>query len=167
MNESKLIKNQTKTFRKDFLNGVLVVNVRYDDQCNNGHNTFSITADLYDRGFIRGETSIVHSNGKKYYLGSCGCLHDEVKKHFPDLSRAIDFHLCSSDGPLYYIENSLYHFENNDINGIQSCSIWPEFSAIDFEYYYNQDEFKTKLQERLPSLMEEFYQIVTSFGFQY
>ena len=50
MSESQLTKDQTKTFRADYyVDGkpeTLIATVRYDDQCGNGHNSFSITGDI-------------------------------------------------------------------------------------------------------------------------
>lgn len=84
---------------------LIIVEIRYDDQCNNGHNTFSITGEIWK------------SNNKGQKVGrdciACGCIHDEIIKHFPHLKRAIDFHLCSSDGPMYYIESTMYHIEQH------------------------------------------------------
>ena len=112
---STLTYNQTKTFRKDYVDEsgqpcVLIATVRYDDQCKNGHNTFSISGDLYDRSeYIRGESTITHANGKRLWLGSCGCLHEEIAKRFPELAPVIKWHLVSSDGPMHYVANSMYH----------------------------------------------------------
>ena len=70
---SVLTKNQVKTFRTEYTdeNGqpcVLVAKVQYDDKCNNGHNTFTITGELYDRSYrIRGDSlvdQLKNSSGK-------------------------------------------------------------------------------------------------------
>jgi hypothetical protein len=74
-----------------------------------------------------------------------GCCHDEVAKHFPELAPFIKWHLTSSDGPMHYIANTVYHatehgptsawvyFEDKE-NGIKShcvkyCDI-PEAEKI-------------------------------------
>lgn len=72
----------------------LRVNVRFDDDCNNGHNTFAITGDVRD------------ARGREIAMG---CLHDDIAQVFPELSHLIQWHLCSSDGPMHYIANTLYH----------------------------------------------------------
>ncbi|TFZ81465.1 hypothetical protein [Candidatus Macondimonas diazotrophica] len=100
--ESVLTKKQSKTFTKkiEYLGkpSYMVCTVRYDDECGNGHNSFAITADIYwdvkgvYRNFIAG-----------------GCLHDEIYKYFPNLRKYIKWHLVSSDGPMHYVANSLYH----------------------------------------------------------
>ena len=76
----------------------LTVTLRYDDRCGNGHNTFSITGELYVNG--RWESS--------------GCLQDLIQDHFPGYRHLIKWHLVSSDGPMHYIANTLYHVSDRD-----------------------------------------------------
>lgn len=115
---SVLTKKQVKAFRTEYTDEhgqpcVLVVKVRYDDDCGNGHNTFSITGELYDRSNrIRGHSQVdqlKNSSGKTLWLGSCGCLHEEITERFPELAPLIKWHLVSTDGPMHYIANSMYH----------------------------------------------------------
>lgn len=70
--------------------------IRYDDQCGNGHNTFSIT------GYIREGW---HSSGD--------CIHDKIIKYYPELSHLIKWHLCSADCPLHYVANTLYFVDEH------------------------------------------------------
>lgn len=77
---------------------VLVVFLRYDDDCGDGHNSFSIT----------GECD-----------GNMGCIHDTIAKYAPHLIPYLKWHLCSSDGPMYYIENTTYHAGDTDYNGMK------------------------------------------------
>ena len=67
--------------------------VRYNDDCSNGHNTLSVT------GLVKWD------DGSE----SFGCCHEEIAAAFPELIPAIEFHLCSSDGPLHYVANTTYH----------------------------------------------------------
>lgn len=75
--------------------------LRFDDQCGNGHNTFSLTADIYDG---RGRDAVG------------GCCHDEIVKAFPELAPFVKWHLCSTDGPMHYIANTLYYVEEHGPN---------------------------------------------------
>ncbi len=104
--ETTLTKKQVKTINRNFEeNGIvynLTVKLRYDDECGNGHNTFAITGEVREVG--------------KRRLESCGCIHDTIKKVFPEFEHLIKWHLCSSDGPMYYIENTLYHAESHGPN---------------------------------------------------
>jgi len=84
----------------------IIANVRYDDECGNGRNTFSITADISRKG----------RNGQWYEWGG-GCCHEEVAKRFPELAPLIKWHLCSSDGPMHYLANSTFFAGGKDHNG--------------------------------------------------
>lgn len=72
--------------------------IRYDDECGNGHNTFAITCDIRN------------SRGK-WVAG--GCCHEEFAQAYPEFAHLIKWHLCSSDGPIHYIANTLYHASNS------------------------------------------------------
>lgn len=110
MKKSILTKNQVKTFTKCFVEDgqkyKIEANVRYDDKCGNGHNSFSITGTIY-----RVETNGIFS------WDSCGCIHDEIKKHFPKLRKYIKWHLCSSEGPTHYVANTIYLAGDKDYHG--------------------------------------------------
>ena len=122
--ETTLTKSQKKSIVRNYEeNGIvytLTVTLRYDDECGNGHNTFAMTGELRESGRTR--------------LISCGCLHDDIKKVFPEFEHLIKWHLCSSDGPMYYVENTLFHakshgpnrchIEFNDVkNGLSTSSV--------------------------------------------
>lgn len=103
MSNSVLVKKQVKVFGPVVIgNGSkeqITATVRYDDQCGNGHNTFSITGETTD--------------------GSGGCIHDEIARCFPELAPYIKWHLCSSDGPMHYIANTVYHAGDRDYKGLR------------------------------------------------
>lgn len=123
MTTSTLTKKQVKAFRKDYTeNGkpvTIIAKVRFDDQCGNGHNTFSITADIFESHRHPGEETIVHESGKTMWLSSCGCCHDEIAKHFPQLRPLIKWHLCSTDGPMHGVSNAIYHAGDRDCWGMR------------------------------------------------
>ena len=107
-NASKRTKNQKITteyrMRKDGKEKCRAF-IRYDDECGNGHNTFSIT----------GETRELY-NGR-WHEGSGGCIHETVAEYFPEYAPFIKWHSVSSDAPMYYIENTVYHAGNRDCWG--------------------------------------------------
>lgn len=105
--KSKLALKQEKKFEKQIdYSTKIICNIRYDDTCNNGHNTFSITVD------------ILHKDSRHLYiLESCGCLHEDIEKYFPEFKHLIKWHLTSSDGPLYYLANTLYYISDRDSSG--------------------------------------------------
>ena len=101
---SVLTKKQVKMFKKAYVeNGqeyVLIAKVRYDDECGNGHNTFSITGEIWSA-----------KNGQPIGRDceSCGCIHKDITKRLPELAPYIKWHLVSSDEPMHYIANTVYH----------------------------------------------------------
>lgn len=107
-----LVKSQVKKYGPKPIagygtNGQITVTVRYDDQCGNGHNTFSITADV-----------VTTESKRQGDIAAGGCLHDEISKHFPELAPFIKWHLCSSDGPMHYVANTTYHASDRDHRGL-------------------------------------------------
>jgi len=111
--KSLLVKDQKLSKDKDIQYAgepcCITATIRYDDRCVNGHNTFSVTG------------SIVAKRGK----GVCyGCIHDEIIKYFPELEKYIKWHLVSSEMPLYYIENTLYHMSDKDSFGLRKGEPW-------------------------------------------
>lgn len=82
---------------KTRIRGWFTVEVRYDDQCGNGHNSFAITG----HGKIR-------MPGERYAGEIGGCCHDLIAKLFPKLEPYFKWHLCSSDGPMHYVENTTW-----------------------------------------------------------
>lgn len=118
---SVLVKHQVKTYGPKFYteDGTryrITAKVRYDDRCGNGHNSFSITADI-DRQTPRGWED--HSGG---------CCHDEVAKYFPALAPFIKWHLTSSDGPMHYLANTVYLAGNRDCHGLLEGEFRQHFS---------------------------------------
>jgi len=103
-------KQIVKHFRENDKNYTLFINLRFDDECNNGHNTFAITGSLY-QGSYKVEPA------SEQNLISCGCLHDEIAKYAPELAYLIKWHNVSSDGPMHYLANTLYNVGDLDCWG--------------------------------------------------
>jgi hypothetical protein len=121
--DSVVTRKQKRSYRTEWTDDdgehVLVAIVRYDDQCGNGHNTFSITGELYSQnGDKRGgrEKTRVRPT---FRLESCGCVHDIIAARIPKLAPFIRWHLCSSDGPLHYIANTLWFAGDRDCWGLR------------------------------------------------
>jgi hypothetical protein len=71
---------------------------------------FTITGTLYKR-----------MTDDVYRDISCGCLHDDIEKHCPELAPLIKWHLCSADGvPMHYIPNTVYLAGDRDYNGLHT-----------------------------------------------
>ncbi len=110
-NESVLTKRQRAKFgpvRIDYFGtpATITAEVRYDDDCGNGHNSFAITAAIRKPG----------TTGDRGWLAG-GCCHDEIAKAFPELAPLIKWHLCSSDGPMHYIANTTHFASDRDCWG--------------------------------------------------
>lgn len=158
---SELIKYQTSGYTTEWKEGkkryTMIVTVRHDDRCGNGHNTFSVTADI-------------HENGREY---SCGTMPDEVARRFPDLAPYLKWHLTSTDGPMHYVDNTFYwlgygKYSEENLEHARKCAVWPELpESFLASKSGNEDEVKAALLERLPGLMAEFRTAVESLGFVY
>ena len=80
---SLLNKQQYKHFGPKPIDGfgrgaAIWATVRFDDDCGNGHNTFSITAEVRKPG--------------RRDIEAGGCLHDEIAEAFPKLAPLIQWH---------------------------------------------------------------------------
>lgn len=162
MNTTILTKHQTRTYGPRPISGygkgaLIRAKVCYDDECGNGHNTFAITGEIYIPG--------------RRDIEAGGCLHDEIAKAFPELAPFIKWHLCSSDGPMHYVENALYWAGKRgwcdgkagsppNLDHARNAAIWPE--ATDEQI---ANVTKEQLKERLPALLSEFRAAVESLGF--
>jgi hypothetical protein len=160
--KSELAKKQTQMYQAHVDGEVIRAHVRHDDSCGNGHNTFAITGEVYTMMKRPGEKAI-REDGRWYWLDSCGCIHDTIAKHFPNLVPLLKWHLTSTDEPMHYIANTIYHAQNNDFDAARHSAVWPE--ATDEQL---KDPFLAgALEARLPALMEEFKTAVESLGLVY
>lgn len=166
MTMSILTKNQKQVFTKNITWGgkphVIKVTLRYDDECNNGYNTFSITGEIRKNGSCRD-------------CECAGCIHEEIEKYFPEFKHLIKWHLVSSDGPMYYIANTIYwaknreymnlpighpvkfekalkfkniplifNFKNNFYDFISSVKNWDDVKIVTLEHKQEKDGYQFK-----------------------
>ena len=108
--EGGLIANQTWTSeRREYTRPHgkerLQVEIRFDDSCKNGHQTFAITATGWEL------------RGPRWVESFGGCCHEEIARRFPELQPLIKWHLVSTDGPMHYLANTTYQAGNRDYNG--------------------------------------------------
>jgi hypothetical protein len=101
----------------------IYISIRLDDKCGNGHQDFSITADVYE-----------HPKSKaSRYFAMGGCCHEEILKHFPEFKIFVDLHLCDYLGnPMYAVANGLYHLQNGFNNTKPDA---PNFKEMFYSYY--------------------------------
>lgn len=83
------------------------VTIRHDDSCGNGHPSFAVMANSFET-----------LTGREGSFG--GCCHDVVAQVFPELAPLIKWHLCSTDGPMHYPGNVVYHAGDRDHWGLRA-----------------------------------------------
>lgn len=117
---------------KDSEGNKLIIKIRLNDECKNGHQDFSITGELYQKDKPMNDRNMI----------SCGCIHDEILKARPDLKIFVNLHLCDYKGiPMYAVENGFYHLQNG-FNSTPIDSV--NFKAKFCEYYrITEKQFET------------------------
>lgn len=147
----------------------LEVILRFDDQCNNKHNSFYITGIIYDGDPTdKGELWL----DRHFLLG--GCIHDTIVKYVPKYAKYIKWHDTNTDGPTYYIENTTFwvkeylnfdylhnrRFDTKEeyLEVARRSAVWPDATI---------EELGSELAmyNRLPALMQEFKADMEELGF--
>ena len=100
----------------------VTVELRFDDKCKNGHESFAITGRIYE---IRKGRTVKEP-------AACGCIHEEIVRVFPELASLIKWHLVSTDGPMHYLANTLYLAGNLDHNGLTARQVSGSSHAVRF-----------------------------------
>jgi len=174
------VQHLTKQFTHNGRKYIIVAEVRHDDSCHNGYNTFTITGDVYRQPVVRYPDGKIRSEPVR-----CGCIHEEIAEHFPELRHLLRWHLCGTDGPMHYYDNTLYFAGDRDCWGLRKGEVnksgrvgegkereldharksacWPE--ATDEELM--ADDLRGRLEDRLPAMLAEFQRDVEAFGFTF
>lgn len=98
MNTNGISYKESKTYVENGVTYMIFVNILLDDECNNGVCSWSVTGNMFER----------RKNGR-FAFHSGGCIHDEITRHFPSLSKFVSLHMCDCYGaPLYAVENGFY-----------------------------------------------------------
>lgn len=159
-----LLVNQTWVTSRTRGNEKCVVEMRFDDQCKNGHQTFSVTGTLYE-----------HSRDKwRDVVG--GQIREDIARFFPELTPLMQWHLTSTDGPMHYVANAVYLAGDRDCWGLRKgeqrqmrtgegkdrefdaarrVAVWPE--ATDDELTVAPEVLTAALMARLPGLLAAFH----------
>lgn len=120
--ETKIVENGTIK---------ITVTIKLSDECKNGHQDFSITADGYEK-----------RNGR-FYESFGGCCHDEIKKYFPEYSIFIPLHLSTYKGvPMYASENGFYHIKTDKLEKQKFCE------------YYRVTSYQYDILEKSENILE-------------
>jgi len=136
---------------------------------------FSITSDLLLN---------TRNNFWKYIGG--GCMHDEIRKHFPELEPLIKWHLCfEHSGPMHYIANALFwwkrskrlvpddrytaygpkaldYFKNTIVFGVVDSDSQYEVMVLDTPLE-DIDKIRSFLNHRFHRMMNAFYEDMMKF----
>lgn len=89
---------------------ICIAAVHFDSLSGNAEPYFGISGYVYGPRRIPYE-ELIHFEGKPYWLHTCGSIHTEIEKTFPELAPFLKYHLSSPSGPLHYIANGLYNHE--------------------------------------------------------
>jgi len=120
----------------------IAIKIRLDDQCKNGHEDFSITADI--------DVKDIHGRWREY---SCGCCHDEILSAVPAFRQFVDLHLSDWSGaPMYAAGNGFYHWKENR----ETCK----------RYIRATDQQMVAIADWNPHTEAEFYFIMEEIGFR-
>lgn len=101
----------------------MYIKIRLNDECNNGHQDFAITADIYQNGKPKID---------KYFI-AVGCCHEEILKARPDLKIFVDLHLCDYKGIPMYATANCFYFLRNGFNNVKPDN---EVFKTEFCEYY-------------------------------
>ena len=137
--------------------GQMSVEIRFDDECKNGSNSFAITAEI-----------VTNESRKRRDIQAGGCLHDEIREVFPELAHLIKWHLGSTDGPMYYIENTVYHASDCDYNGRKAGEPCAWDTVVYFAENAPAHRVKTSfwkfLKDRMNNVSGDVYECRSEFG---
>ncbi len=81
----------------------LTARISLDDDCNNGHQDFHLTGEIYEAGKPRIDR----------YMVTYGAIGDTVAEHCPELAIFNRLHLCDYAGvPMHAVSNMYFHLHN-------------------------------------------------------
>jgi len=118
-----------------------VATLRFDDQCGNGHQTFSITGRISERR--------AGSRTAPWQVSSSGCVHEDIARRFPQYAHLIKWHGTTTAGPLYYVENTTYNAGNLDSRGKLEGEPWAWDDHAQFDDFAITYPLKEGLKEWL------------------
>lgn len=105
----------------------IVVEIRLDDDHNNGHADFSITCDGWRKA----------RNGQ-WVESFGGADHESILKYFPEFKDFVQLHLCDCHGaPMYALENGLYWLREK---GPEACADYLRISVDEAKMLQNTDK---------------------------
>lgn len=151
---TKLNYRFSKNYTENGEKYIMEVCASLNDDCNNHHHDFSITADIYE----------IARNGRKVFA-ACGCCHDEIAKHCKELAKFIPLHLSNFAGqPMYAVDNGIYFI---NVEGVETacralriseseCNQLKPAAALNDKGYFKYLLFSLGIVERWEKEAREF-----------
>ena len=101
------------------------ITIKLNDECKNGHQDFSITGTIYEKGKPKIDKYMI--------LG--GAIGDKIADNFPEFAIFEQLHLCDYKGiPMHAAENGFYYlkngFNNNPVNSDEFCNKFCKYYRI-------------------------------------
>lgn len=131
---------ETREYKTEYGREWIRAEVRFDDNCGNGQNSFAITA---SGGDIK--------NGRRMESSFGGCCHEAIAKRFPELTPLIRFHLYDTRGPMHYVANAVYLAGDRDYNGRRKGEVSATSTRVRFNGVPILHKVKGGLLKRLES----------------
>lgn len=133
-------KSQARPIKGYGTNGQMTVTIRFDDECQNGHQSFSITADV-----------VTAESRRQRDIAAGGCLHEDVAAIFPELAPLVKWHLMDTDGPMHYPGNALCHASDADCYGRRAG----EPSSWDTVIFFGNSPVSHTIGSKFAAFLEE------------
>jgi len=141
------------TISTTFKGNPVIIKIRLNDECKNGHQDFSITGTTY-RPFEKGDRKDGDwkvFNGKNYTFDSGGCIHDTILKVKPELKIFVDLHLCDYKGiPMHAVANGFYHlrqgFNKTKPESLEFMTEYCDYYRISVSQFRALNEAQNQLQ---------------------
>lgn len=129
---------------KDVKGNDMIIKIGLNDKCKNGHQDFSITGTIYEKG---------KPHIDRYHIAG-GCIHDDILAARSDLKIFVNLHLCDYEGiPTYAVENGFYNltngFNKTKIEDIKFKDEFCEYYRIDSIQFDVLSQSANKLQYAL------------------
>lgn len=128
-----------------------------------------IQGNRYAHVSITGETE--RRERGRWHEDSGGCLHDEIRKHFPELAPFVVWHLCDETGePMHYAANARYWLQgaNHAVNmrelpakcleHFKTTVLWGVLPEDETQEVPSLRQVDKWLADRLPKIQAKFHE---------
>lgn len=137
---------KTQLFKSGLVGPGQAVKVEYGfSQHGNQAPYFSITGEVYT----------TYKDSDRLTLDSCGCVHEDIARLAPELAKYIKWHLCSTESPMHYHANALYHASDKDCWGKRKGEPTRWVDTVKFDKVPIQHRISNKLSKYLEEVKEK------------